>query len=295
MAYAALRPAAIASIAVAAPVTTSPPENTPSTDVSNVFSFTCTVCHRVRASASPGGSMSGTFPSIRSATVVLWPMAEMMKSHGSRYSDPRIGFGLLRPDASGSPSSQRWHSIPFSVPSSPVTTFVGATRNCMLTPSSIASLISESLAGISVPGPPIEQLHVADAEPERRARAVDGGVPAADDGHRAADVHRPAQAELLEELDPREHAGRVLVLDAHQRAAPRPDAQEDRVVALLLQARDGEVAAEDGVGLKPGPEAEDLRDLEVEDVLGQAVLGDAVAQHASRLGLPLEDVHLRSP
>ena len=48
----------------------------------------------------------------------------------------------------------------------------------------------------------------------------------------------------------------------------------------------------DGVGLQPRPEAEDLGDLEVEHVLGQAVLGDAVAQHAARLGLPLEDVHL---
>ena len=63
MACAALRPAAIASIAVAAPVTTSPPEKTPSTLVSNVFSFTWIVCQRVRFSASPSGRKFGTLPS----------------------------------------------------------------------------------------------------------------------------------------------------------------------------------------------------------------------------------------
>ncbi len=51
MAWAALRPAAIASIAVAAPVTTSPPEKTPSTLVSKVFSLTWMVCQRVRFEA----------------------------------------------------------------------------------------------------------------------------------------------------------------------------------------------------------------------------------------------------
>ena len=88
----------------------------------------------------------------------------------------------------------------------------------------------------------------------------------------------------------------VLVLDAHQRAAPGADAEEDGVEARRASGsaivkslpRTTLVVSFDA-------EVEDLGDLEVEHVLGQAVLGDAVAQHAARLGLALEDRARRSP
>ena len=112
MAWAALRPAAIASTAVAAPVTTSPPEKTPSTLVSKVLSLTWIVCQRVRFKTSPNGRKFGTWPSTSSWTFVPWPIAAMTKSQSTTNSLPRTGLGLRRPLASGSPSSIRRHSRP---------------------------------------------------------------------------------------------------------------------------------------------------------------------------------------
>ncbi len=149
MAWAALRPAAIASMAVAAPVTTSPPEKTPSTVVSKVLSLTCTVCQRVRFSVSPKGSMLAVRPPKICCACVLWPMAAMIQSASTTNSEPRTGLGLRRPLASGSPSSMRRHSRPAARPSL-TTTRVGATRKSILTPSWSASSISISLAGISL-------------------------------------------------------------------------------------------------------------------------------------------------
>ena len=135
---------------------------------------------------------------------------------------------------------------------------------------------------------PVEEAHLGDAQAQRGARAVDGGVPAAHHQHPAVDVDLALEAELLEELDAGEHPRGVFVRDAHPGAVPGPDSQEDGVVAALLEAGHREVAPELDVGGELDAEIEDLVDLEVEHVLGQTVLGDAVAQHAPRLGLGLE-------
>ena len=97
-------------------------------------------------------------------------------------------------------------------------------------------------------GAPVEQADLVGAEAQRRARAVDGGVAAADHQHAAGQLVGAAQAVLAQELDAGQHARRVLVLDPHLRAVPGADAEEDGVVAVLLQAGDGEVLAEGHVG-----------------------------------------------
>ncbi len=149
--------------------------------------------------------------------------------------------------------------------------------------------------GHLVPRPAVEEADLPDAEPERRPGAVDRGVPSSDHEHPAPDVDLAPQAEVLQELDPGEHAGRVLALDPHLRARPGAEAEEDRAEAVSLQARDCEVPPELRVRAEPHPEAQDLVDLEVENRLRQPVLGDAVSQHPSRLGKRLEDLDLVSP
>ena len=62
--------------------------------------------------------------------------------------------------------------------------------------------------------------------------------------------------------------------------------------AVLLQARDGEVLAKGDVRGELGTQLENLIDLEVQDLLGQPVLRDAVAEHPSGLRHRLEHVHL---
>src|ERR1035437_4465381 len=238
----------MASMAVAAPVTPSPPENTPSTVVSKVRWLTSTVCQRVRLSDSPKGRKLGTRPSTSSCTRVPWPMAAITNSQSMRNSEPRMGLGLRRPLWSGSPSSKRMHSTPATRPFTPRSTRTGATRKSLFTPSCSASHHQ----------------------------------------HPAGDVDPALEAELLEEVDAGQHPRGVLVLYAHLGAVPRPQPQEDGVVAALLQAGHREVAPELDVGGELDAEIEDLVDLQVEHVLGQAVLGDAVAQHAPRLGLGLE-------
>ncbi len=138
---------------------------------------------------------------------------------------------------------------------------------------------------------PVQERDLAGAQPQRGARAVDSGVSATHDHHPAAHLDPPPQPHVLEELDALQHARDVLVLDAERGAVPGAQRQEDRVLALVSQGGDGEVPAEVHVGRELHPEVEDLRDLRVEDLLGEAVLGDAVAEHATRLGLGLQDLH----
>jgi len=78
---------------------------------------------------------------------VLWPMAPMIVSHWTVKSLPSTGTGRRLPDRSGSPSSiwMQWRCL---TPSSTVMA-VGAVRNTISTPSSMASSISCGSAGIS--------------------------------------------------------------------------------------------------------------------------------------------------
>ena len=46
-----------------------------------------------------------------------WPIAITIVSIGISYSDPSIGTGRRRPEASGSPSSMRWILRPVTNPS----------------------------------------------------------------------------------------------------------------------------------------------------------------------------------
>ena len=79
-----------------------------------------------------------------------WPMAAMTWSHSTTNSEPSIGTGRRRPEASGSPSSMRCISMPVTLLSASAMHRTGAHRSSSLTPSSSASSTSVTCAGISL-------------------------------------------------------------------------------------------------------------------------------------------------
>ena len=139
IAAAAFLPAPIALITVAAPVTISPPANTPAIEVAPASS--ATMLPRLLTSRSGVVCLiSGFGP---------WPIAITTMSTSSTYSLPAIATGLRRPLASASPSSILIHFRPLTQPfSSPrIATGLFSRRSSM--PSSLAWPISSLRAGIS--------------------------------------------------------------------------------------------------------------------------------------------------
>ena len=97
----------------------------------------------------------------------------------------------------------------------------------------------------------------------------------------------PPEGRVLQEGDPRQHGRVLLPLDAHGPPLPGADGQDHRAVipAQLLQL---DVPAQAHPGLQGHPQAQHGLDLPVQGLLRQAVVGDAVAQHAAGLLLRLE-------
>ncbi len=128
-----------------------------------------------------------------------------------------------------------------------------------------------------------------------RARAVHRGEAAADDHDALALVVRVGQAErgdaqVLQAVD---DAVGVLAGDAQLVGVVAADGHDDRVEALVLEVVDGEVHAQLGVADELDAQVPGGLVLGLEHLhLGQAVLGDAVAEHAARLGVTLEDGHV---
>ena len=119
------------------------------------------------------------------------------------------------------------------------------------------------------------------AEAACGARRVEGGGPVTDDGDRLADADLLALAHLAQQLEAVDGGFGAAQLGG--RLLPRAHADEHGVEAGVEQALEGDLEAQGGVvdeadaGLPQGLE------LAVEHLLGQAELGDAVAQRAARL------------
>ena len=168
MLHAARLPWAMAWMTVWAPRTASPPAKTLGSSVCSTRSATAMVRHRVRLMPC-----SSLVPS----SLGYCPMAAMTWSHSTMNSEPSTGTGRRRPEASGSPSSMRTHSIPHVVPPSSVTTRTGATSSSSLTPSSSASSTSVWWAGISLR--------------ERRYRQVTSSAPSRTEVRQASMAVKP--------------------------------------------------------------------------------------------------------
>ena len=130
------------------------------------------------------------------------------------------------------------------------------------------------------------------AEAECGAPGVEGHVAAADDDDVLAHVDLLAERGGLEHAHGVEDALGVGAGDGQGAAALEADGEVHGLVAaavLLHEAVDGEVLAGGLVALQVDAERGDAVDVLLQGGLGQAVLGDAEAQHAAGLGLALED------
>ena len=203
-----------------------------------------------------------------------------------------MATGGRQPRASGSPSEQARNSTLLARPSASVTIcrgHAGAVEGDALV---------EALGELVVRGR--HALVVLDAvdgdllgaQAQGRAAGVEGHVAAADDDDVLAHVDLLAERGGLEQADGVEDALGVGAGDRQRAAALEADGEVHGLVAaavLLHEAVDGEVLAGGLAALQVDAEREHAVDVLLQGGLGQAVLGDAEAQHAAGLGLALED------
>jgi len=97
-----------------------------------------------------------------------------------------------------------------------------------------------------------------------------------------------ARIDAPQKVDGRIDAGEVFARDAHGRGIVSADAQQDGIIFL---AQGGEILYR-GVGENRNTAICDALDLLIEDILGQAIVGDAIAEHPSGLGLGFVDRYL---
>jgi len=119
------------------------------------------------------------------------------------------------------------------------------------------------------------------AQAARRARGVERGRAAADHGDRVADTHLPALAHLAQQVEALDDG--LAAGDLRGRRLPRAHGDEDGVEAGVAQPFDGDLVAERGVVDETHAGLPERLELAVEDPLGQAELGDAVAQRPAGL------------
>ena len=206
-------------------------------------------------------------------------------------SVPGTGSGRRRPEASGSPMRMRWNSTPVTLLLSSVTTRVGAAWKMARAPSSMR-LVDLVRGGHVLHVAAVDERHLGRALADRGARAVHRGEAAADDHDALALVARVGQAERgdAQVLEAVEHAVGVLAGHAQLVRVVAADGDADRVEALVLEVVEGEVRPSSAFADHLAAEVGDRLVLGLEDLdLGQAVLRDAVAEHAARRRVALVD------
>ena len=219
--------------------------------------------------------------SARWAVSDSWPMATNILSAASTFSEPALNcganfFSALKTEV------QRIASTPARRPPS-TTKRRGPSEFSMTTPSDRASWISSWEAGISPRVLQAHHAHPGGAQAAGRARHVDGHVAAADDQHVLAgqvDLH-PA-VDHGQQLDAAGDVRVVLVLDP---AASWATARPPRRTRRQSPARAACAATRRARWRGSRPQGGHVADVAVDHVLGQAVDGQAGAQHAARLGV----------
>ena len=271
---------------VAAPIRTSPLANTPGRPVSKVTASAWRRRLRVAVRPSlPGPNQRRSGP---------WPMASRTRSQGMMNSVPAAGSGRRRPDASGSPSCIRMNSMPVVVPGL-VLDHAGRAGLEDGGDTLLDGLVDLARRRHVLHVAAVDERHLAGALADRGADAVHRGEAAAHDHDPGADVARVGQAErgraqVLQAVD---DAVGVLVRDAQLVGVVAADGDDDAVEPLVLEVVEREVPAQLHVAAHLAAEARDRLVLGLEDLdLGQAVLRDAVAEHAAGGGVALEDRHV---
>jgi hypothetical protein len=166
----------------------------------------------------------------------------------------------------------------------------GAARNSMVIPSAKLRPFPPEWRA-SLPGPAVEDR---DVRPQTLADAggVDGRVASTHhDGHNVlAQVELLAVMEAAEEVHPAEDVGCVLALQAQADALLGPQGHVEGIV-LRLELVQGDVLADLHPVLDLHARVQDLLDLGVQDLVGEAVAGDPPAEHSAGLVGGLEDLH----
>ncbi len=126
-----------------------------------------------------------------------------------------------------------------------------------------------------------------------RAGRIDGHVAATHHGHLSARPLPVALAGLPKKGDGVDYAtGGVLTGNVHRHGTVGADGQENGPVSLIGQVRKVEIRAQAHAGAGVDTMAQQVADLPVQNVRGQAVVGDAHAKHAAegRQGLENGDL-----
>ena len=139
-------------------------------------------------------------------------------------------------------------------------------------------------------GAAVDHVDLLGPQADGGAAGVHGGVAAADNGHLVANVRPLSQGHPLEEVDAPQDPVQVLSRAADGHAGPGADGHHHGVVAAL-KFLEGGVHPDAEVVLHLHTQGGDLVDLLVQHLLGQAVLGDAVAEHAAHLGHGIHNGH----
>ena len=124
-------------------------------------------------------------------------------------------------------------------------------------------------------------LHQALPDAEHRARCIYGGAPASDDEHPVPHRHPIAQVHFPQKIEGIDDSVQVGPLDAYVSVKIRPDGDEDGLIAFFSKGAQGEVLPQAHVHLELHPLPQDLLYLELNEVPGEPVLGDAQKKHAS--------------
>ncbi len=167
------------------------------------------------------------------------------------------------------------------MPSLPVTALQGRGQIDDLHPFAGGLFDLMGKGGHLFPGPAVDDGHFG-PQPPGGAGHVDGHVAAADD--RQPFPHRQGffQVGPAQELHALDHAVGILAGNPQGLAHVAADPQEHGLIAFFQQPIHRKIPAQGGVGLQFHPQAQDVVDFPVQDIFGQAVVGDAHPEHAAR-------------
>ena len=149
----------------------------------------------------------------------------------------------------------------------------------------------------------VNHIHLLGSHAQGGAGSVHTHIAATYHAHDLAFVHRHFTAVDVAEIVKAHHAQEVRRLhDALQLTAGQIErlgqggsrTDEDGIVFLLEDAVDVDVLAHDTVGNEGHAECLDFLYLLAHHLFGQAIFGNAEHEHATRLGLALEDGHIES-
>jgi len=141
------------------------------------------------------------------------------------------------------------------------------------------------------PGTAVEDEDVLGARTDRRPDGVHGDVAAADDGDLVAEENLFPEINPFQIIDAMDDALHLFAGDIQLAAVDCSATDKDRVI-FLLELIEGNILADGLVQMNLDAEVLDDLDLRPEDVLGEAIFGDAHGKPAARHGEGFEDLHV---